>query len=264
MIKKTSFFKRIVLSLALFSLCSISFAGGVELAPVKPSYDGFSILGGFGGVWMRPVNMYIETINLDTGLYLDQTLKLPTGAYEMAPFARAGLEWGHAFNDFYLGLNVNFLTGVYWSRIFDITTGIHNTGGGLVSQTSGYEVVRQNYAVNALMKLGYLYQQWLFYFQLGAAASNVTIWQPSLELPNATVPYRWVPGGAAGVGFEVVLAPSFILGADYLLTYYGSASHPIDWAVQQPPDGTARDDLLGILNTKFFTQRVGVYLKYIF
>jgi len=251
--KGFTFLSRIGLIFSLVSFCAAALAGGMEMPP--PSFDGLSLIAGVNGVALRPSNMSWQIAAVATGLPTNMRLQLPVnGTGNVA--ARFGVEFGKNiwFSNFYLGANVNFLTGSSWNKLFGVTS--TNPATRLVQNVAFREELTQNYEVDALLKIGYILDnQYLFFFGAGGAGSNVTFANHSTVLPNIQSNYKWVPGVVGAAGAEFLVTRKLILGVDYMYARYNSMFHSVQVA------GLVTNDL-GWIQSSFWTQRVGVYLKY--
>src|SRR3990167_10332567 len=122
------FLSRIGFILGLFSFCSMAMAGGVEMPP--PAFDGFSVIGGVNATALKGRNYSWQQAVIATGLPSGVTVNLPMST-QWGVAGRAGVEFGEAVYSpsFYLGANVNFLTGATWNKLinqpalFNPTTG---------------------------------------------------------------------------------------------------------------------------------------------
>ena len=263
-------FYKITLLLALICFSTLSFAGGPE-APPPPSFDGFYFVPGLQGVLIRPSQASLQQFSaaVATGVITNFITKVQSPPWKMNAAVQLGLEWGHVFHfsdpysGLYFGTNVNFLTGGNWIGTPNVPISVLGAGNvtfpGQVF-TFHYQLT-QNYVFNVLAKLGYAWEQYLVYLQLGLAAANVTAHVPSVTtvVGGYSASYQWDPGYSGGVGVEVMLTPRMILGLNYLYTRYNSLKIRILGAVY--PSGQAYQ---GWLTNNFQTQRIGIYLKYKF
>lgn len=259
---------KITLLVMIFSFCSIALAGGPEVAP-PPSYDGFFILGGAGGELIRPVNLSYRQRNVAGGAISEAFIKVGSRReWNMAPFMKVGLEWAHVFPTYspdagmYLGLNVNFLTGAKWhdqnARFFGLFNAALGAATGYTDLT-----IRENYLLDGLFKIGYAWQKYLVFVQLGAGAGDLSFVNRSFSSLVAGFqvdPNKWAPAYLFGLGFEALLNPKLIFGVDYLYTRYTYIS--VLGAMDSVGPGVAPAATQGIFNAALQTHRVSVYLKY--
>ena len=262
-------FYRIGLLIALFSFCTLSFAGGPE-APPPPSFNGAYLDAGWQAVLIQPVQGYLQAAdrNLGGGL-TDDIVKLPKQPWKVnGAGVNLGIGWGHVFGSdptagFYWGINANFMSGGSWRGQPNVAMSTLLVAIAVPNQVVTFPLqVTENYVFSALMKFGYAWSRYLIYLGLGFSAANVTFDAP---VPNNAVSsnaadYQWDPGYTGGVGFEAMLAPRWILGVNYMYTRYNTMMHVLVGSTQ--PNFNAF--WFGWVHAHFQTQRLGVYMEYKF
>ncbi|RUR08848.1 outer membrane protein [Legionella sp. km772] len=224
---KTDFFNKLVVSTGFLISTSCLYAGGMGPVHSVHNWTGFYIGGNAGYLW----GSYSAPVWIETLLVGNSVIGPSIQSYneDVSSFT-AGGQIGYNYQT-----HSNWLFGAEFSFNGERLDAIHYVTAAELSSTTAY-VVDDSYAATnnwhsaVLARLGYAWNNFMFYGVGGVALANINFAANFIESSSGGVVYpaaygndnEVMVGGTGGLGLAYALSPNLNIGVEARYTNYGS------------------------------------------